>query len=195
MLVHRLCQKFYPEKTPSITDRLGDGADGEVFVLAEDPNKVIKYCIAFEIPLEPGKVLRYLIDNPAPTHAYVYEYVYLGHINNHERDCYLYYYTMEKLLKISEDEKKVFHSIISHEDRNAGKNFSSFKVKKMLGGLSTGLDFDADKVIFFYDNCRKTQVDHLDIHVRNIMKDAAGNFKLIDFDRANLLEKNNGKSE
>lgn len=191
MLVHRLCLKFYHEKTPAITDRLGDGADGEVFVLAEEPNKVIKFCIAFEVPLESGKVLRYLIDNPALTHARVYEYVYLGHMFEH-RDCYLYYYTMEKLLKISEDEKKVFHSIMSHEDRNADKNFSSFKVKKMLDGLSTGLDFDAGRVIFFYDNCRKTQVDHLDIHVRNIMKDDAGNFKLIDFDRANLLEKNNG---
>jgi hypothetical protein len=195
MLVHKLCQKFCPDEIPELSTRLGDGADGEVFELTQDPNKVIKLCVSFNDSInQVERVLHHMINSPAPTHARVYEYVRLGCYRT-EIVYWLYYYTMEKLQKISDDEKKVFHSIISHEDCNAEKNFSLIKVKKMLKGLSKGLDFDAERVIFFYDNCRKTQVAHLDIHVRNIMKDAAGNFKLIDFDRAQLLEKNNGKTE
>jgi thiamine kinase-like enzyme len=102
----------------------------------------------------------------------------------------LYYYIMEKLQKITEDEHKVFDSLVSHEDRGKKKNFTPAKVKEMLQGLRKGLDFDAQRVTFFYDNFNKSPVAHLDIHPRNIMKDAAGNFKLIDFDRAEI---NNGK--
>jgi hypothetical protein len=35
---------------------------------------------------------------------------------------------MERLNKLSEDEKKVFHSILSHEDNNLRKNFSIKKI-------------------------------------------------------------------
>jgi thiamine kinase-like enzyme len=96
---------------------------------------------------------------------------------------------MEKLNKISEDEKKVFHSIMSHEDQNLHKNFSMSKIKNMLQGLSMGLDFDASKIIIFCENLRSTVIHHNDIHPRNIMKDNFGNFKLIDFDRCYFKSK------
>ena len=90
---------------------------------------------------------------------------------------------MEKLLKISEDEAKVFHSILSHEDRGIFKNFSTDKVKKMLHGMQRGLDFDLQKIMLFYEALQNPQILHLDIHPRNIMKDENNNFKLIDLDR------------
>jgi thiamine kinase-like enzyme len=93
---------------------------------------------------------------------------------------------MEKLFKISEDERKIFHTILSHEDRNIVKNYPLDKVKKMLTGMSYSLDFDYNKVIFFYQNLRDCPLQHLDLHVRNIMKDIDGNFKMIDFDRMKL---------
>jgi len=201
MLVLKLCQQLCPEKIPvTASTRLGDGADGEVFDISDDPDKVVKFCVLYDTGSIGykntykyiTKVLDYLVSNPCSTYAEVYSHWYLGEYSRpiawakKEQKYILYCYTMEKLYKISEDEKKVFHTIVSHEDRGIKKNFSSNKIKEILNGLSKGLDFDAERVIFFYDNFKNSPVTHLDIHVRNIMKDSAGNFKLIDFDRAQL---------
>lgn len=200
MLVLKLCQQLCPDKIPVITtNKLGDGADGEVFEIKDDPNKVIKFCVVYETGSVKvnntykyiSRVLNQLVKEPSPTYARVYTHAHMGEYFREvawkkEQKYILYYYIMEKLFKISEDERKVFHSIVSHEDRGIKKNFSSDKIDEMLEGLKQGLDFDEGKVTFFYNNFRKTPVDHLDIHVRNIMKDASGDFKLIDFDRAEL---------
>ena len=63
----------------------------------------------------------------------------------------LHYYIMEKLYTISEDEYKVFHTILSHEDREIKKNWSRKKIEETIKGLSLGLDFDKDKVLSFCD--------------------------------------------
>jgi thiamine kinase-like enzyme len=90
---------------------------------------------------------------------------------------------MEKLHPLSEDEIKVFHSLVSHEDQNKIKKYSSLEINKILQGLSIGLDFDLHKVMFFCKNLNKLTIQHSDLHPRNLMKDSDGNFKLIDFDR------------
>lgn len=185
----------------TVGSRLGDGADGEVFDLSED--KVIKFCVLYEtgrIKLENtykyiSKVVNFLIEHPSPVYAKVYDHVFLGEYSrvawgNQRQRYYLYYYTMEKLQKISDDERKVFDTIVSHEDRQKRKDLPLSKIKEMLSGLAQGLDFNTESVIFFCENFKKSPVTHLDIHPRNIMKDAAGNFKLIDFDRAEMT---NGK--
>ena len=204
MLFRSLC----PDKIPYPTDvRLGDGADGEVFSIVDVPNKVLKLGIFYERH-DKGfeeyykhiqKVLDFLITAQPDAYAYVYEQGYLGtytrkaeHWRSGEQKFIIYYYTMEKLNKITDDEKKVFHTILSHEDRGIEKNFSSDKIREMLEGMSRGLDFDAEKITLFCDNIKKAPVSHLDIHVRNIMKDGTGNFKLIDLDRVKL-EKDNVK--
>jgi serine/threonine protein kinase len=205
MLVHKLCQSLCPEKIPvTVTNKLGDGADGEVFEYSEDLNKVIKFCILYETGNKTLKhnykyinnVLSYLIEHPVSTYARVYAHECMGEWardvawKNTTQKYLIYYYLMDKLYKTSEDEKKIFHSILSHEDRGIKKNFSNEKIKEMLRGMSSGLDFDEDKVIFFVDNFKKSPVIHLDVHVRNIMKDSNGNFKMIDFDRAELRMEN-----
>lgn len=201
MLVLKLCQQFCPDKIDFlISNRLGDGADGEVFELKDDTSKVIKFSVLYQnsytnIDYVYKKIIQSLdyirINNP---HAYarVYEHKYLGKYNRPivnsslGQDYILYYYIMEKLYKISEDEKKVFHSILSHEDRNLEKNFSIFKIKKMLKEMYRALDFNFEKIILFCESLKKDAIEHNDIHVRNIMKDLDGNFKLIDFDRSSL---------
>lgn len=197
MLVLSLCRQLCPDKIPVPTsNKLGDGADGEVFEVDGQPDKVIKFCVLYErgsvVPVKAyakiAKSLDYLVHNPLHTYARVYEHAYMGEYSritwgNIPQKYVLYYYTMEKLNKISEDEKKVFHSILSHEDRGKKKNFSTEKVREMLRGMKTALDFDEERVTFFCDNLRDSPLSHLDIHVRNIMKDSAGYFKLIDFDR------------
>ena len=93
---------------------------------------------------------------------------------------------MDKLNKISEDEKKVFHTILCHEDLNKKKNFSNDKILTMLNGMIKGLDFNFEKVIMFYEAQKSSIIKHNDFHVRNIMKDNFGNFKFIDLDRLDL---------
>jgi len=204
MLVLKLCQQLCPDKIPVVPiTRLGGGADGEVFDIQGDPNKVIKFCILYQTGSTPIKntykyictVLNHLAETPAPTYACVYSHDFMGQFSRpvawdvKEQPYILYYYVMEKLFSITEDEKKVFHSIVSHEDRGIVKNFSPAKVKEMISGMSTCLDFDAERVTFFCENFKNTLVNHHDIHVRNIMKDANGNFKLVDFDRAQITRR------
>ena len=202
MLVLSLCRQLCPDKIPYPTDvRLGDGADGEVFSIIGVPDKVLKLGIFYERHdkgLEKHykqiqKVLDYLVANSLAGYARVYEHGYLGtysrkaeHWRSGEQKVIIYYYTMEKLNKITEDEKKVFHTILSHEDRGIEKNFSSDKIREMLLGMSRGLDFDVEKVTLFCNNITAAPVSHLDIHVRNIMKNDTDDYKLIDLDRIEL---------
>lgn len=200
MYVLGLCQKVCPDLIPNkIGERLGDGADGEVFTCQDEPTKVIKFSVMYErnnVDINKqffkriDRILTYLKLNIIDTYAQVYDYKYLGQYERKvewgNQKYIIYYYIMERLFKLSEDEYKVFYTLVSHEDRNISKNFSSDKVQEMLENLSRGLDFNAERVTFFYNNFRKTPVIHQDIHVRNILKDAQGNFKMIDFDRAEL---------
>ena len=202
MFVLSMVRQFCPDKIPVTPDvRLGEGADGEVFSIAGDQNRVLKLGILYErhdrgftsYYKQIQKVLDYLIANHPDAYARVYEHGFLGsfsrkmeHWRSGEQKFIIYYYIMEKLNKISEDENKVFHSILSHEDRGIEKNFSPEKIREMLEGMGRGLDFDAEKVTLFCNNIKGAPISHLDIHVRNIMKDDAGNFKLIDLDRIEL---------
>ena len=202
-MVLSLCRQLCPDKIPVVpAKRLGDGSDGEVFEIENDPNKVIKFCVMYERgdrKLEPyyhkklAPLIDQLITQPIDTYARVYAHEYMGIFSRDfqssktgKQKFILYYYLMEKLQRISEDESKVFHSILSHEDRGIEKKFSTEKLREMLEGLGRGLDFDAERVIFFCEALRDAPISHLDIHPRNIMKDGSGNFKLIDFDRVQL---------
>lgn len=165
-------------------EKIGSGTDGDVFEYRN--NKVIKISkIINNIPssyLEVSEILSCLKINNIQAYAHVYEYGYVGlHLNTE-----LYYYITDKLDSISEDEWKVFHSLLSHEDRNIVKNFSEDKIKEILFGLSRGLDFDGERVIFFLTALKISKIKHLDLHPRNIMKDKIGNFKLVDFNRTKM---------
>lgn len=203
MFVLSLCRQFCPDWIPNnLGSRLGEGADGEVFSLTDDPKKVLKLGILYEhhdgelfgYYNEIDRVLNYLIRVQPAAYARVYEQGYLG-LYSREMPYWrkgvqkfvIYYYTMEKLQKISENESKVFHSILSHEDRGIEKNYPPEKIQEMLQGLSRGLDFDAEKVTLFCDNINEAALSHLDLHPRNILKDADGNFKAIDMDRCELV--------
>lgn len=197
----------------SLGNEIGHGgADGEVYEIKNDSSKVVKFSVIYEwdidqLPAPIGfpadiklryqnisKVLDHLISNPEPAYVRVYAREYLGEytrpvvFNNEMRDqkMILHYYVMEKLNKLSDDEFKVFHSILSHEDRNINKNFTIKKIKEMLAGMSVGLDFDTDKVIFFIENFKTAPIIYNDLHPRNIVKNSVGDFLLIDLDRSKL---------
>lgn len=200
MLVYKLVQQNCPNSIKYfIGTKLGDGADGEVFDLIDYPNLVIKFTILYGLPeaslLEKyssiDSTLKFLSHTPVCTCARVYQHEMLGIYtrpwDGATQQYLLYYSVLEKLCKISTDEYRVFHSLISHEDQEKKKDLSPAKVKKMLAGMATALDFDSERVTFFYENFDKSPIKHLDVHPRNIMKDSIGNFKLVDFDRTLLI--------
>lgn len=184
---------------------LGKGVDGEVFSIIDEPTKVIKFIAMVDLPNRKRidsynqllSVCRLICrmkshDTPVQSYVQVYDYGYLGMNPSLEGPRYLlFFYTMEKLREISEDEKRIFHSILSHEDFGKKKDLSSAKVEELISGMSA-LDFDPKKVRLFCDNIKAAPLSHLDMHTRNIMKDDMGNFKLIDLDRV-TLENKDGK--
>lgn len=205
MLTLKLCESACPNLIPpNIGRSLGDGSDGQVFQLSNDSSRVIKISALFcyfdeDIDSHLNKIeqaLIHLIVNPDDSYARVYDYKNLGKYSREifsdrislgeEQEYYLYHYVMERCFKLSEDEKKVFHSILCHEDRGIEKNYTTPQLKNILTGLSKGLDFDENKVMLFCDNLKRSRLRHLDLHVRNIMKSNSGDFKLVDFDRTRL---------
>lgn len=199
MQVLKVIQQHNFQLSYSLENEIGYGADGQVFNIADDPSKVIKLCILYErdnfdLPKELGvreQVLNYLIDNSSRAYANVYDYSKLGDgerswFGNQKQKYSIYYYVMEKLEELSKDETRVFHSVLSHEDRGVVKNMSSKKIKEILFGLKVGLDFPEENIILFIEELKRSQIRHLDLHTRNIMKTGTGEFKMIDFDRAML---------
>lgn len=194
-LIQNICPNVLPVM-PS--NKIGEGADGEVFDIQGDPNKVIKCAIIYEyfIPVNQEierieNVARHLINTcpPAYVHVHTFETVtqFIRKTVSGHQKYFLYYYIMDKCLKISEDEKKVFHSILSNEDKNLKKNYPLSKIVTMLNGMSMGLDFNMKKVLSFCEAIQNSEIDNTDINPRNIMKNAIGDFKLIDFDRSSII--------
>lgn len=206
MFVLSLVRHLCPEKLPVQPDvRLGEGADGEVLSIKDDSHRVLKLGIIYGRPGESVKrqyeqieqVLNTVQHEQPRAYVHLYDHGYMGtysrqiHIRPRgraEQDFIIYYYLMDKLDSITEDEGKVFHSILSHEDRGIKKNFSAEKIQEMLQGMSRGLDFDAEKITLFCSNIKEAKLSHLDIAVRNIMKDSVGEFKLVDVDRVTIGE-------
>jgi hypothetical protein len=178
--------------------KIGDGADGEVFKLPNCPDKVIKLSIIFDeyenSPLFIYQnrilpILEYLwIENP-PICPIVFEHGYFGQLmQNPIGEFSIHYCVMERLLPLTEDENKVFHSVVSHEDREIKKDLSPIKINEMLLGLAFGLDFDLEMIMLFCEQLRESKIKQKDLHPRNILKNGIGQFKIIDFDRI-ILEK------
>lgn len=205
MIVLDLCNRFCPDKIPVKTaECLGDGADGELFAILNEPNKVIKFSVIYDRFSKSPKtiykknilpVLKYIVDNQPSICANIFEHGYLGEYSRPMpywkdgiQSFVLHYCIMERLLSLSEDENKVFHSIISHEDREIKKDFSLEEVFVILQGLTRGLDFDLEKIMAFCKQLRLSKINHNDLHPRNIMKNKNGQFKIIDFDRTILEE-------
>src|ERR1700686_1945407 len=198
MIVLDLCRQLCPEKIPvKIAGPIGfGGADGEIFGIENIPNKVIKFSIIYnrfdnlmEAYKEPQDiyhqdlvpVLDYIMRTHPLACATIYQYGCLGEYsrpmpywNNGIQTFIIHYYIMERLFPLSEDEKKVFHSIVSHEDRRLIKDFSSEKLNKILQGLAYGLDFNLEMINLFCENLRICKINHNDLHQRNILKSING---------------------
>ena len=179
-----------------IGEEIGSGSNGQCFNLLDDSSKVIKLSIIYDnlfasatsiYQQDIAPALDYIMMENIPIYATVYEHGYLGYFHNRDNEKYIiHYYVAEKLLPLSDDENKIFHTIISHENRRINKKLSINKIEEMLSGLSRGLDFNKKMVMLFCEQLQKTPVYHHDLHNRNIMKTNTGYFKAIDFDSCKL---------
>jgi len=161
---------------------ISSGADGEVFSCGD---KVIKFVDIFDdsmkiVTNEFGKnkrIINQIIEKSPKHFVKVFDFELVKVFDK----SIVYCYTMEKLNKISEEESKVFDSILSHRDFKKKINYSnSIKIAKELNYF---IEFDINKVISFINQIENSKFVHLDIHPRNIMKDSDNNFKLIDLER------------
>lgn len=182
-----------------IDQKIGDGADGEVFTMLNSENLAkfsIFYCWRNE-NLDEVIASRLQSYAAVKRHSDIFVSVFDSrHLVNGvrkivagEQEYAIFYYEMEKLLKISDDEIRVFHSIISHEDSNLKKDLNLDKISKTLDGLSIGLEFNQKKVINFcksLQNLESLGIHYADLHPRNVMKSKDGDFKLIDIDRISV---------
>lgn len=184
MNIHKYISEF-----PIIPGKeIGIGADGQVFELPN--NLAIKYSILFDYDnnLQNNFNSRSNILNSINSSPFVKIYEFKKVLessrifDNKQQSYIVYYYIMDKLNKISEDESKVFHTLLSHEDSNKIKSYSIKEIKNICIDLSKYLDFNYTKVLEFITNYQNSEFIHLDIHPRNIMK-SNEDFKLIDLDR------------
>lgn len=151
---------------------IGYGVDGQVF---EKDGKACKYSAFTQLKLDTIQLL-------AKSHPRAY--VHVHECSKYENKLYV---VMDKLEPCSEDEIRVFHSVLSHEDRNIKKSYSKSRLMSILYGLQSGLDFDFDEVLQFCLDVKECKFVHLDLHPRNIMK-KNNHFKLIDLDRIKYEE-------
>jgi serine/threonine protein kinase len=180
---------------------LGCGADGQVFSILNDLGKVIKFGILYDdyssdIDQRYQKINNVLsrIKITKPNlfvKIYQSDYLLKGARATFagNQNYIIYYYIMDKLLPLSQDETKVFHTIISHEDRGIVKSYTYEKIQEILRQMQRGLEFDILKVNTFYKkliNFQNGKLMHLDLHPRNIMKDHCENYYLIDLDRMQI---------
>lgn len=167
------------------------GADGEVF---ESNNNIIKFVMMFDskkkIITDYNKnknIINKIIESRPNHFVEVYDFGFVKEIEDYNKNyCLIYFYLMEKLNKISDDEKRVFHSLISHEDFNKIKKIDVYRINSIIKELDGYLSFDKDKVLNFIKNIKNSKIEQTDIHERNIMKDNFGNFKFIDLERLNI---------
>lgn len=174
---------------------IGQGQNGQVFEV--DQQRVLKLSVVFSgtqenVDTYPNFYLpsilaiKHMLNHEEKAFAKCYEFMHLGYfsrnLNKEKQNYILFYYVLEKCNPISEDEAKVFHTLLSHEDAGKKKDLSEDRVKNLVKDLSFALDFDADKVMLFVEQIRSAAVKHNDAHPRNIMKDSFGYFKFIDFD-------------
>jgi hypothetical protein len=169
----------YISKLPFVITSLVDaGRCGNIYAIKNDLNRVVKITKIHNNNFENfTSILNFLTKNKSGLYAKIFEHGLLEVVDNYV----LYYYIMEKYNYISDDEYKVFDSILSHRDFNVKKKFSMQELDEVLLGLSKGLDFDLKKVKCFYNLIELHPILHKDLHSRNIMKDNE-DFVLIDLD-------------
>ena len=164
-IVYHLLNSDKVIKITTISDRL-----------SKDKNTIIDADISYHLV---QRSLEYLLKfNPKP-YAKLFDYHHINSLIKNGQKHIIYLSVLEKLLELSDDEKKVFYTLST-------ENFKNSQLEIILRDLNRGLDFPVDRVILFSNHLENCKLKQLDFRFQNIMKDLEGNFKLIDFDRTEI---------
>lgn len=192
--VEGICKEKFDFK---IGKEIGWGAQGQVFEIEDQPKRVIKISILYDV--DPyldldivfdkiQKVYKYVCSHQASNLGKIYEFGRLrtGSRNtvNGLQDYIVYYSIQEKMESLSDDEKKVFKTICQALNDELELERTIEDIVKELGAW---LKFDSEKIMKFYYSLGDLPFDHNDLRCQNILKDVNGNFRLIDFDLAEFV--------
>ena len=179
-----------------LTQSLGDGSDGEVFSLSD--TTAVKLTVlsdwtdkGLDLHEEYARIwwVLHQIRDRAPNYlvkVHDLDILVYGALMPQNHPYLVYYCRMEKLLPLTADEEKVFQSILSHDDRHVVHKHTPEELDVILDGLAKGLDFSIEGIRMFYWQIQEGLFQHLDLHHRNVMKDATGTYKLVDLDRLKM---------
>jgi len=195
-----LLKKFAPEKIKyTVSELLGDGADGECYSILSDKSKIIKYSILYDLDYSGTlldkysnieRSLQYVKNENNSCVAKLYDFglLYTGSRQTTlgTQDYIIYFSVFDRLYKLGDDEKKGIHSLLDFFE----KEIDSDQVNKELMNLSFYLNFDHQKFFTFYNGLAELskKFSHNDLHIRNVMKDVCNNIKLIDFDKSTIKD-------
>jgi serine/threonine protein kinase len=178
----------------AVAQVLGNGSNGEAYLLND--GTVLKVSVlmdwgneGFDVREEYARIwwlLRQVKQEIPPHLVRIFDLGVLACGQLDKQPYTIYYYRMEHLQPLTEDEYKVFQTVISHEDRQLIKRYQPAELSAVLQGLEKGLEFDLDRVKDFYHHIQFSRFKHLDLHPRNVLKAKDGEFKLIDLDRMRL---------
>ena len=181
----------------TIGPEIGYGAQGQVFEIVEDPTRVIKFSILYDVKFGSSlefifnkikTIYNFIKNNPHDNVVRIFEFGELLSSSrvtvDGDQKFIVYYSIQEKLQTLSIDEKKVFKTVCDYHN---GDLDCERALKQLLLEQAEWLDFDCEKVLSFYDSIHKYPIDNCDFRRRNIMKDTLS-FKLIDFDLSEIKE-------
>lgn len=174
----------------NLKEMIGYGVDGDAYSL-NSSDKILKISFLYDYGFDIERVYNNLKSNIQSvielkpkcfvnTHSFKQlESGYRKFLINDtftDQKYYIFCYEMDCCTKLTEDEKRVFHSILL--------NKNSFKENyiSLLNGMNDFLDFNIENVINFVNEVQQSSIKHIDISTCNIMK-FNDEFKLIDLDR------------
>lgn len=166
---------------PFLGKEIGSGIDGQVFEKDNDPSRVIKISISENSDYPCS----YVLESKNYWHfARVYSCDCLYTSDKDGKPLLsVHCIEMEKLFPLTEDEEKLFHTLLSHEDANKQKEYTRDQLSTLIEELSEWFSFDKEEALSFCCAIMNCPIRHKDLHQRNIMKNVTSRFRLIDFDR------------
>lgn len=189
---------FQKLKNISVGKLLDRGAQGKVFEIINQPDRIIKLSILYDV--DPNQNLNNVFNRIERVYNFVIKHRPSNVVSIHDfgrliegkRETvygpqrYIVYYSIqEKLLPLAEEEKKVFKTIC--QSVNNELNLTR-PLEDILNELSCWFEFNKLKINAFMKQLSECKINNNDFHRRNIMKDASGNFKVIDMDLATLKQ-------
>lgn len=173
MKLLEILKKHNVELPFTLGKEIGSGVDGQVFEKYGDDSRVIK--------------LSYQDNFTAFENAWLIHVCQPKHfVSVFDFGCFndtIFWVEMEKLIPLTEDENRLFHTLLSHEDANKQKQFKP----EILNELANWLILDKQKAQDFCVTATSGPIKQPDLHIRNIMKNSRGDFKIIDLDRLHIL--------